>query len=322
MTDESPFLLPQHAELLREAGIPGDVIAARGYQSLTTKAEVRSLGFTDRQCLVPALRIPLRGPGGEVVSWQIRPDQPRNQQGMMLETELPASPRILLDVPSSALDRLAGDEPLVIAASVIVADAAAVQGLTALSLHGGPLAPGQHHTHGVAPDWSGITLQNRTVLLDGGLLPAAQQIIARHRNGQGAAVHLLGDPVMELLAADLDLTALVDLALPWTPPAEKEGPDRTHRAGLCGSRWPDRLEPRGDNGLARRVPLELPGRHPRGDHRRRWPGGTGRARHRRRPRRRNPARRDAGGDCAVRRPAVGDAGVGGAGDHRGGQRLP
>ena len=70
-------LLPQHGSLLQDSAISQEVVEARGYRSVTTKAELRRLGFKDRQCLVPALRVPIYGVTGEIVNYQIRPDIPR-----------------------------------------------------------------------------------------------------------------------------------------------------------------------------------------------------------------------------------------------------
>lgn len=39
-------LLPQHAELIKHSAISPEVAAARGYRSVTTKAQLRQLGFS------------------------------------------------------------------------------------------------------------------------------------------------------------------------------------------------------------------------------------------------------------------------------------
>ena len=70
-------LLPQHEGMLRESGISPEVIAERGYRSPETKDELIHLGFSHAQCLLPGLLIPIHGVTGEVVSHQLRPDQPR-----------------------------------------------------------------------------------------------------------------------------------------------------------------------------------------------------------------------------------------------------
>jgi len=50
-------LLPQHAAILAASSIPLEMAQARGYRSVTTKAELRRLGFGDAQCQAPALLI-------------------------------------------------------------------------------------------------------------------------------------------------------------------------------------------------------------------------------------------------------------------------
>jgi hypothetical protein len=59
-------LLPEHEVMLRdESGLPDDVIAERGYWSATQFSEVRRLGFSERQSIVPALVVPLWNVDGE-----------------------------------------------------------------------------------------------------------------------------------------------------------------------------------------------------------------------------------------------------------------
>ena len=45
----SDGLLPQHVALLRASAISDAVAAARGYRSVTVKAELTRLGFSERQ---------------------------------------------------------------------------------------------------------------------------------------------------------------------------------------------------------------------------------------------------------------------------------
>ena len=76
-----PELLPQHQALLRASSIAPEVALARGYRSVRTRAELRRLGFSDTQCRVPALLIPVWGVGGDILMYQIRPDAPRVVNG-------------------------------------------------------------------------------------------------------------------------------------------------------------------------------------------------------------------------------------------------
>lgn len=95
-------LLPQHAKLLAESAISPEVAKGRGYRSVHTKAELGRLGFGDKQCRVPALLVPIRGVTGDVVLYQIRPDEPRIVKGKALKYETPAGARMALDVHPAA----------------------------------------------------------------------------------------------------------------------------------------------------------------------------------------------------------------------------
>src|SRR5947208_8017492 len=75
--DYGPDLLPHHERLLRHSAIAPEVARARGYRSVTTKAELEALGFGRAQRRVPALLIPVFSVTGEIATYQIRPDEPR-----------------------------------------------------------------------------------------------------------------------------------------------------------------------------------------------------------------------------------------------------
>lgn len=69
------------AILEQESGITPEVIAARGYKTATTKAELARLGFSRSQQRVPALLIPIYDAAGNLATHQIRPDEPRTVKG-------------------------------------------------------------------------------------------------------------------------------------------------------------------------------------------------------------------------------------------------
>lgn len=93
-------LLPQHAALIEASGISPEVAQARGYWSAQRKSELRRLGFSDSQCLSPALVVPVWNVLGELATYQIRPDQPRiNSDGKAVKYETPGGSRMALDVP-------------------------------------------------------------------------------------------------------------------------------------------------------------------------------------------------------------------------------
>jgi hypothetical protein len=67
-------LLVHHQRMLEnDSGIATDVIAARSYRSIESKADLRRMGFADSQLLVPTLLVPLWGVGGEIVLYIIAP---------------------------------------------------------------------------------------------------------------------------------------------------------------------------------------------------------------------------------------------------------
>ena len=72
-----PILLPQHAALLGASAISTAVAEARGYRTVTKKTDALGLGFSRNQARMPALVIPIWGVIGEIVTYQLRPDEPR-----------------------------------------------------------------------------------------------------------------------------------------------------------------------------------------------------------------------------------------------------
>jgi len=101
--DYSPGLLPPHIALLVGSGIRPDVAKQRGYRSVTSKADLKALGFSDRQLRLPALVIPVYGVTGEIALCQARPDAPRiDKRGKVVKYETPAESKMAVDVPPMA----------------------------------------------------------------------------------------------------------------------------------------------------------------------------------------------------------------------------
>ena len=120
-------LSPEHRQALEtESAIHPDVIAARGYRTETTKAELRCLGFSDRQARGPTLLIPVWGPAGEIVLYQSRPDTPRILEGKAIKYETPNKAKMALDVPPVVRQDI-GDpsKPLYVTKGIKKADALA-----------------------------------------------------------------------------------------------------------------------------------------------------------------------------------------------------
>jgi hypothetical protein len=91
--------------LLEESGIAPEVVEARGYRTIEKKAELKRLGFSEAQCNVPGLLIPVWGPTG-IVLYQYRPDTPRIRDGKVIKYETPSGSRMTLDVHPFARDKL------------------------------------------------------------------------------------------------------------------------------------------------------------------------------------------------------------------------
>lgn len=161
-------LLPQHEQLISESCITPEVANARGYRSVTSKAELRRLRFSQGQQNVPALLIPIHGVAGGIVTYQIRPDRPRIIDGKKVKYETPAKSRIVLDVPPGTLGSLGSPQtPLWVTEGSRKADAAVSNGLTCISLPGvwGWKGRNEHGGKAVLPDWQFIALNGRRVNL-------------------------------------------------------------------------------------------------------------------------------------------------------------
>lgn len=159
-------LLPGHTEIIGKSAILPDVAKARGYRSVTTKSELKRLGFSDSQSRVPALLLPVWGVSGEIVSYQIRPDEPRLRDGKPLKYETPSGSRMCLDVPPTVRQNL-GDPciPLFVTEGVRKADSAVSHGLCCIALLGVWNWRGTNELGGktALPDWEKIALNGRRV---------------------------------------------------------------------------------------------------------------------------------------------------------------
>jgi hypothetical protein len=161
-------LLPHHVELLSESAITPGVAGARGYRSVTKKAELKVLGYQDYQCSVPGLLHPIRGADGELRSYQYRPDQPRSKGGKAVKYESPTGSAAVIDIPEGARDKV-GDPgvPLVVTEGARKVDSAISKGLVAISLSGVYGWRGRNQSGGLTalPDWEDIALNGRLVYL-------------------------------------------------------------------------------------------------------------------------------------------------------------
>lgn len=79
-----------HRRMLEvESAIDPEVIAERGYRTITKKADLARMGFARPQQGVPALAIPIHSVTGGVAWSQIRPDEPRIRKGKKVKYETP-----------------------------------------------------------------------------------------------------------------------------------------------------------------------------------------------------------------------------------------
>jgi len=163
----STNLLPQHQKLITDSAIAPEIAQERGYRSVETKAELKRLGFSDRQCCVPGLLIPIWGVTGEIVCYQLRPDQPRiGKNGKPAKYETPKGARMALDVHPSIREKLQDPSiPLVITEGARKGDCAISHGLCALALLGVWNWRGSNDLGGmtVLSDFEHIALNGRQV---------------------------------------------------------------------------------------------------------------------------------------------------------------
>ncbi len=161
-------LLPQHAALLAASGIAAPLVRERGYRSIIIKADLRSLGFGESQLRVPALLIPIWGVSGEILTYQIRPDAPRIQNGKPLKYETPAGTRMVLDVPRRARPWL-GDpkKPFFVTEGSRKADSAVSRDLCCVALLGVWNWRGTNTRGGkvALPDWESVALNGRLIYI-------------------------------------------------------------------------------------------------------------------------------------------------------------
>src|SRR5919112_1163418 len=166
---ELRHLAEQHQRRIRASSIAAEVAHARGYRSIKIKAELRRLGFTDAQCRVPALLIPVWSAFGEIGNYQVRADEPRiGQRGKAVKYELPRGTQMLLDAHPTIREQLGNPLiPLWITEGIFKADAAISVGLCCIALLG---VWNWRGTNGLGrktalPDWEAIALKGRDVYL-------------------------------------------------------------------------------------------------------------------------------------------------------------
>lgn len=156
-------LLPQHREVLTSRGITPEVAAARGVSSAHSNPQLEELGFVNAQRRVPALVIPIHNTVGDVVTHQIRPDNPRQREKKPLKYELPTGAPLALDVPPAIRSQLTDSSvPLVITEGPLKADAAVSHGMVCVAVLG---VWNFARNKELLNDWENVVLKDRTVAI-------------------------------------------------------------------------------------------------------------------------------------------------------------
>jgi len=239
------MLLPQHQRLIDASAIAADVAAARGYRSVTTKAELVRLGFGDRQAIVPTLLVPVWDAWGNLATYQHRPDAPRVVNGRALKYETPSGGRMVLDVPPGARAGLGcHDRPLFVTEGCRKADAAVSAGLCCVALLGVWNWRGTNAQGGrtALADWETVDLKNGRevyVAFDSDVMLKRAVRVALDRlagflRGAGAVVRFVLLPpkpdgskqgLDDFLAAGHTVADLLAHAVDALPAQEEDGKD-------------------------------------------------------------------------------------------------
>jgi hypothetical protein len=164
--------------LCEESGISGEVIAARGYRTVTDEKELIPLGFSTAQRRTPGLLIPGFGPDGSNGFYSFRPDSARvienrrkresdgSYKQRVIKYETPANSGVRLDCPPACFGQVKDpNTPLWITEGAKKADALASRSLCALSLNGVWSFKGKNEFGGVTwlADWDYVALKGRDV---------------------------------------------------------------------------------------------------------------------------------------------------------------
>lgn len=180
-------LAEHHRQMLEaESAITPQVIEQRGYYTITSAVEAQALGFSIQQAATiseryPALVIPYHGPGGTVVTYCLRPDNPRSYDDkrkhklpdgsypqQVNKYEMPKGAGNVLDCPPAVVAAL-GDpaRPLVFTEGAKKADSLVAHGFNAINLNGVWGWRGTNVTQGktALPAFDDIALNGRRCVL-------------------------------------------------------------------------------------------------------------------------------------------------------------
>lgn len=164
-----------HAQILKDSAITPDVAARRGYATITAKAKIKRLGFSERQCRTPCLLIPVWGTSGEIVNYQIRPNNPYIQKragkrDKAIKYETVSDHGLCLDIPNDPRVReslRADGPPIFITEGARKVDSGISHGILTIGVLGVYGWRGRNELGGLTalPDWESIHLKSRVVYL-------------------------------------------------------------------------------------------------------------------------------------------------------------
>lgn len=154
--------------MLAESGITPEHAALRGYETITDRGRLATLGIAKAGQRTPGLLVPQLRLDGSTWGWQYRPDHPRERNGKSVKYETPVGQRNGIDVPPG-VGRMLGDPaiPLWVTEGVKKADAGALHGLCIIALPGVWSWRGKNEHGGkvAVADWNDIALNGRRVIL-------------------------------------------------------------------------------------------------------------------------------------------------------------
>ena len=160
-------LKSEFLRMLRESAINDDVILARGYKVVAVASRAKQMGFSEKQCRVPALAIPLWNIVGDTPFSLLRPKQARlNGEGKPVKYEMPQGAKVAIDVHPMVRDRVKDvKQPIFITEGIKKGDSLISKGLCALSLISVTTVRGRDDDGGLSnlPDWGEIPWNGRTV---------------------------------------------------------------------------------------------------------------------------------------------------------------
>ena len=157
------LLSADHSQALAASAISLEVMRARGYRTVTSRAELDRLGFGTAQRLVPTLLMPVYDIHGDPSLYVHRPDTPRMRDGKVVKYEIPRGAKVAVDVNPLLRDQVRDPAiPLFITEGTKKADAAISAGLCCISLIGVWNWRGTNEWGGktTLPDWEGIALKD------------------------------------------------------------------------------------------------------------------------------------------------------------------